>query len=269
MAKVVAGLERCRPAEEGGASWTAPAGGPRHMSKRRGLASLPVDWRARMLAHTPERGPYGLAIVCLWLFGVRPGELVRGVRVQVGADGTILVEVRGGKLRDVPGEAPRGQPLRRLAVRAGAGSAEAVARLRRALARVETPIVMIQVANARRLSDAVRATSGRVFPGHAYTVSPYSFRHAWAADAKAGAAAGGRAGGKAGSRTGGAQKGGARTGDADAASDSLGAGAGNAAATVPAVGKPDADDVSRALGHQVQRVVEAGGVAHGWRRGVS
>jgi hypothetical protein len=236
LAKVVAGLERCRPAEAGGMAWTPPKGGPRRLGKRRGLSSLPADWRARMMTHTPEQGPYGLAIACLWLLGVRPGELVRGVRVMVGANGVVLAEIRGGKLRHVPGEAPRGQPLRRLVVRGG-GAEEAVARLRRALARVETRVLLVQIADARRLSDALRATSRRVFPGQAYTVSPYSFRHAWSADTKAGATSGSRTGGKSGGE------------------------AGAAAAR-------QADDISRGLGHAAARTRTAYGTrAQGGRGG--
>jgi integrase len=236
LGKVVAGLERCRPVEAGGMAWTRPKGGPRRLGKRRGLASLPADWRALMMTHTPEQGPYGLAIACLWLLGVRPGELVRGVRVMVEADGVVLAEIQGGKLRNVPGEAPRGQPLRRIAVRGGRGTEEAVARLRRALARVETRVLLVQIADARRLSDALRATSRRVFPGQAYTVSPYSFRHAWSADTKAGATSGGKTGGKTGGEAGAATR--------------------------------QADDVSLALGHAAARTRTAYGTrAQGGRGG--
>jgi integrase len=246
LAWVVAALERCRPVSHGGVGWISPEGGPRRTGKRRGLASLPADWRSRMLAHTPERGPYGLAVACLWLLGVRPGELVQGVRVQLAPDGTVLAEVEGGKQRRITGEAPRGQPRRRLAVRPGPGSAEAVARLQRALAREGTDILVVRVGDARRLSDALRATSRRVFPGLTYVITPYSFRHAWAADAKAGAAASARAGGRSGSG-----KAGEAAGEAGGTSRATSGAAGSARFGVR--GTSNADDVSRALGHAAAR----------------
>lgn len=250
LTRVVAALEICRPVSEGGADWISSDGGPRRMGKRPGLSTLPADWRARMLAHTPEQGRYGLAIACLWLLGVRPGELVRGVRVQLAPDGTVLAEVEGGKQRRVPGEAPRGQPRRRLAVRAGPGSDAAVARLRRAISQAGTDTLVVQVANAHRLSDALRATSRRVFPRLDYTISPYSFRHAWAADAKAGTAS--RSGGTAGSRTGARSVGQSEESGQAAAGAMTGSGA-------SARRQPDADDVSRALGHAAARTRSAYG----------
>ncbi|MBS7793108.1 hypothetical protein KTR66_24210 [Roseococcus sp. SDR] len=214
-----------------------------------------------MLAHTPERGPYGLAVACLWLLGVRPGELVKGVRVQLAPDGTVLAEVEGAKQRRVTGEAPRGQPRRRLAVRPGPGSAEAVARLRRALAGEGTDILVVRVEDARRLSDALRATSRRVFPGLNYVITPYSFRHAWAADAKAGAAASGRAGGRVGSGKGGEAAGEAGgTGRVTSGTRARRTGSG-------VHGLPDGDDVSRALGHAAARTRSAYGTRNQSRRG--
>lgn len=250
LARVVAALEICRPVSEGGADWVPPVDGPRRMGKRRGLATLPADWRARMLAHTPEKGPYGLAIACLWLLGVRPGELVRGVRIQLAPDGTVLAEVEGGKQRRVPGEAPRGQPRRRLAVQAGPGSDEAVARLRRAITQAGTDTLVVQIADARRLSDALRATSRRVFPRLGYTISPYSFRHAWAADAKAGTAS--RSGGNSGSKSG-ARSVGQADGSGEATAGDM------TRSRASARHQPDADDVSRALGHAAARTRSAYG----------
>ncbi|WP_198370409.1 hypothetical protein [Roseomonas rosulenta] len=180
-------LEACRPAVEGGVAWTSQPHAKPGRSKRASLGSLPPDWRGRMLARIPEDGPYGLAVACLWLLGVRPRELVHGIRIRVTPDGVVLAAVRGAKVRDVDGEPPRGQPWRKIAVQAGPGAELPLARLQRAVAHSDSGELTVAVPDARRLCDAIRAASRRALPRHSYVVTPYSFRHAWSADAKAAA----------------------------------------------------------------------------------
>lgn len=178
-------LEACRPAADGGQAWGGSTSGHRGKGKRSGLGSLPPDWRGRILARIPEDGPYGLAVACLWLLGVRPRELVRGIRIRVTPDGVLLGAIRGAKVRDVDSEPPRGQPWRKIAVCVGPDAEPALARLRRATEHSANGEVLVSVSNARRLCDAIRAASRRALPRHSYVVTPYSFRHAWSADAKA------------------------------------------------------------------------------------
>ncbi len=190
LRQAVQALEACRPVAAGGQAWGGSTSGRRGTGKRGGIGSLPPDWRARVLQRVPEHGPYGLAVACLWLLGVRPRELVHGIRIRVTPDGVLLAAVRGAKVRDVPGEAPRGQPWRKIAVQAGPDAELALARLQRAFAHSDSGELTVAVPDARRLCDAIRAASRRALPRHSYVVTPYSFRHAWSADAKAAAAQG-------------------------------------------------------------------------------
>lgn len=156
----------------------------RSTGKRRGLGRLPGDWRERVLrAFLLGRHPLALAVHVLAAFGVRPAELVRGVVLAVDQElGLVVARIpcakrKAGTEQDnrvvgILPEAPAALALWRVLVDAG----EPVA---------------VQVDDARRLCDAVRRAARRALPemARSVTVSPYSFRHQLAADAKAAVAA--------------------------------------------------------------------------------
>ena len=72
-----------------------------------------------------------------------------------------------------------GQPLRVIEVEIDNDVAQALAD--RAAAR----LLVVHVQDPRKLSDAVRGMSRRLFPKIGYVISPYTFRHAIAAREKA------------------------------------------------------------------------------------
>lgn len=105
-------------------------------------------------------------------FGVRPAEMVKGVRLLLDGDG-VAVEVAGAKL-----DAKRGQAMRRLAIapdRRGC-SGLAVALLRDVAAQGSKGLLLSEADLA-----AVRRAMRTAQPG----LSPYAYRHARASDVKA------------------------------------------------------------------------------------
>jgi integrase len=160
-------LDRYPPGGGGGTAWQAPSEGVRRTGKRAGLGSLPQTWRETLFDRF-RGGRYEAAIAVLWLSGVRPTELVRGVEVGQSA-GKIVLRVHGAKISDV-----RGQPVRVMVYECGSVPA---ASLIASLAAAPQGRVVVRVDNARRLCDAVRAASRRAWPKSTYVVTPYSYRH--------------------------------------------------------------------------------------------
>jgi len=156
--------------------WRAPAGGPVHKSKRRGLGKVPPLWRQQLLKACPASSKYFLALLVLMLTGLRPAELQHGVRVTMqGAE--IAVIIRGAKVTMIAGQPERtlwfglDNPLtaylaKRVQASAGAGFA-------------------VSIKSPGALCNFVRRLSRRVFWRRKYVISPYSYRHAFASDRKA------------------------------------------------------------------------------------
>jgi hypothetical protein len=154
----------------------------RSTAKRPGLGRLPKGWQDRLLAKLPlGTHPYALPVRATALFGVRPAELCReGVVIELTAAGWLTCLIPCAKVR--AGEAPRWRRVT-IAVEPGRRVAEEVRDL---LATYPGGRLVVRIADPRRFCDAVRAASRRAFPRRADVVTPYSLRHQFAADAKAG-----------------------------------------------------------------------------------
>jgi hypothetical protein len=154
----------------------------RSSAKRLGLGRLPKLWQDRLLAELPlGTHPYALAARVTALFGVRPAELCReGVVIELTEEGWLTCTVRCAKVR--AGEPPRWRRVT-IAVEPGRRAAE---EMRDLLHACPGETLAVRIADARKFCDAVRAASRRAFPRHAYVCTPYSLRHQFAADAKAG-----------------------------------------------------------------------------------
>lgn len=176
-------LERYPPQREAGQGLregaVCPIEDPQpRQSKRRGLAKLPSNWREQMWLILPKASKYRAAIAVLELAGARPSELVTGVDVVSDGDGRLHITIYGSK-RGVDGQ--HGRESRTITVAADTvqakwlwqAAADAGGGLR------------VSVENPKRLADEVSRLGRRLWPRKRDTVTPYSYRHAFAADVKA------------------------------------------------------------------------------------
>jgi integrase len=158
--------------------WVKPKKGQTRKGKRRGLSKLPPEWRSMMVEACPPGSEYAGSLLLSALFGLRPAELRRGA-VVVLVDGRYLgVKIAGAKVT-----ATTGQPWRKLVVPADNPVAKRLAGM--VESQGEAGRLVVSIVDPRKYCDFVRALSRRTFPKAGYVASPYSFRHAFAADQKA------------------------------------------------------------------------------------
>lgn len=153
---------------------------PRSHSKRHTIAKLAKDWRAQIWDNLEVDSKYRLAIAVLACCGCRPSELERGSEIEPGVkiervDEGLQFTIRGVKTKG--GEF--GQSERKITI--AIESAES-AYLATVLAEANGTL-WVQ-AKARPLKDAMRRVSQRVWPKRKNHVSPYCYRHQFAADMK-------------------------------------------------------------------------------------
>lgn len=156
--------------------WQKAGKNPRSNAKRKGIGTLPPNWRADFWKNFPENSPHRLALALLSTTGCRPSELVKGVEVELDEHGNLKVIIKGTKTHD----GRYGQEYRELTILVE--SKEAMFLQKSVVANVGTLHVAIKSPNA--LSEAVRRHSKKLWPRRKYVVSPYSFRHQFAADLK-------------------------------------------------------------------------------------
>lgn len=155
-----------------------PVDAPRpRRSKRAGLARLPADWREQMWGAAPAESPYRAALAILHLAGARPAELLAGVQV-VADDGKLHITMEGAK-RGV--DQQHGRESRTITVAIEGAQATWLFEL----AAAANGGMTVQIANTKRLADEVTRIGRKLWPRKKETVSPYSYRHAYAADVKA------------------------------------------------------------------------------------
>lgn len=148
----------------------------KRLSKKRSLAGLPEDWRTRFLDRAEgcrgnKPSKYFDAMSVLAACGCRPSELAKGVYVTVdAAQENLVFEITGSKVTN-----ENGYKKRTVAV-----SLDSPISIRVRLGLV--------VAGAKALNKAVVRIGRDVFPGRSEEkqISPYTFRHAIAADFKSG-----------------------------------------------------------------------------------
>lgn len=142
--------------------------------KRRGLGSLPNDWREQLLSHVDPRDQ--LSIILLAVTGCRPSELVMGIDIR--REGRrIHLGIRGGKVTE-----QHGQPYRVLTIDKAHPWGRRLAEClpdRSTQSRYQESVRSLQH-RIRRF--AVQWQRGAGING--YQVSAYSFRHQLAADLK-------------------------------------------------------------------------------------
>ncbi len=169
-------LRRYPPNERSGTTkWKRPVEGIVRKGKRRGLSSLPKTWRQMMVEQCPANSAYRDALIISALTGCRPSELAKGVVIEATTE-KLWITIQGAKVTPTSG-----QPVRQLEFSAAVPFAQVLQTITSAQA--GGMVTMIDCPKA--FSDFVRALSRQVFPESKYVVSPYSFRHAFAADRKA------------------------------------------------------------------------------------
>jgi len=160
---------------------TPPSGGTpttgrrQRNRKRRGLEPFGDDAEDRVFAAAQRRGLRLDACAAVIVFGLRPCEVARGVRVLWHGD-LLIVCARGGKVT-----ARNGQPVRYIAVRA----VNAAARYLRAQAIASRGSLVVDAPSAKVLSDTMARAGRTAFPRHDHPPTCYNFRHEFASDLKA------------------------------------------------------------------------------------
>jgi len=140
-------------------------------SKRRSLPApkLSEDWRAQAYdAASNTRRP---AFAVLWA-GARPAEIEKGVEVEFGRDGTVIVRIRGAKTGT-----HSGQELRILSFDLGGPVGQALSEHAGPPGR---PTV-VQRSATRLNKDFAAMRTRKLLPKR---ISPYSMRHQFCADLK-------------------------------------------------------------------------------------
>ena len=150
---------------------------PRSNAKRKGLGSLPHDWRQQIWESTPVGWKYRSALSVLSATGCRPSELEAGVKVE-WKDHQLLFSVRGTKTHN----GQYGQALRTLTLNPNASQETLF--LFEQCKKADKGNFVVKIKNAKAFSEAVRRKSKKIWPHQKYTVSPYSYRHQFAADIK-------------------------------------------------------------------------------------
>ena len=158
--------------------WKRPAAGVVHHSKRRGLGRLPPRWQLAFIEACPVGAEYHDALLVLSLTGLRPAEIKKGVRVSFTGQARLSITIQGAKVTSVTG-----QPERRLWLKIDNPIAWAL--FDAVEAHGLDRDLLVSIGDTRKFSDYVRRVSRRLFAKTGYVVSPYSFRHAFAADLKA------------------------------------------------------------------------------------
>lgn len=156
--------------------WQKEGKNPRSNAKRKGIGKLPPTWRADFWKNFPENSPHRLALALLSTTGCRPSELAKGVQVELDEHGNLKVTIRGTKTHD----GRYGQEYRELTIMVE--SEEALFLQKSVGENIGALHIAIKSPNA--LSEAVRRHSKKLWPKRKYVVSPYSFRHQFAADLK-------------------------------------------------------------------------------------
>lgn len=169
-------LAAFRNATSSGAASELAYQGGRHVSrgKRRGLGTLPADWREQLLAKAAvDELPYLLVLI---LTGCRPSELALGIKANCRKQ-MLYLGIKGSKVTS-----SNGQPQRLLGIDLSHLWGQQLAN---ALAHWSVPVTLQMKAGL--LAALVKRVAGRVqFVGEQqdYVISPYSFRHQLAADLK-------------------------------------------------------------------------------------
>lgn len=146
----------------------------RRRSKRLDLRGLPQDWREQLLNRLPK---YRLQFLTAAVFGCRPAELARGVRVKI-TQGQLVAIIAGVKVSSV-----KGQPERTLTFDISHPLAQALAQ---AMGDSGSVVVKLDAPKGpKQFSNAMTAAAHRLWPKLKRSITPYCLRHQSASDWKA------------------------------------------------------------------------------------
>lgn len=154
-------------------------------SKKRTSALAP-DFRERLIAEakaSAQRGGQWLTPLCIMAAcGVRPAEMAKGVRLRRGPNpDTIQVVIAGAKVND---KQRRGIPIRQITVSTKTAAGEPQPWADHLLELVADGPSRFVLPSPSSFSHHVRDASLKLWPRRKSQASPYSFRHALAADLK-------------------------------------------------------------------------------------
>jgi len=152
----------------------------RRQSKRAGLSRLPDDWREQLCTRLPNwRMPY---LVCACT-GARPVEISHGIQLHIEGQ-VLIIRIKGAKLGKYSG-----QEARELRWPIQKGMPPLVRQLTLAVHEAGGRLIVDYSGRTnpnpqKAFSGAMRQAAKRAFPGHKFTLTPYSLRHSAASDLK-------------------------------------------------------------------------------------
>jgi len=157
--------------------YTGAVHSERSNGKREALNSRPNDWRDRVWREVQPRDHDAVAVAALT--GARPAEIERGIEVRNTGE-NLHIKIQGAKCDGKwSGQAQREITISRAEAEKSTEGRHLFAQVKQGQSRT------IKIGDAGNFSDRVRSASERAMPDQQKPVSPYDFRHAFAARLKA------------------------------------------------------------------------------------
>lgn len=147
------------------------------ISKRRTLRGLPSNWRAQIQGQL-QNSKYRDAATVLHLAGCRPGELQKGVRLYED-NGAYCLQIKGGKQSEI---SESGQFRRVIKYERGTPAAQEV----EAVMARNGGDCTIKIQSTESFQKTYKAAAVKALGRKGGRISPYSARHQFCADLKAG-----------------------------------------------------------------------------------
>lgn len=148
---------------------------PRH-NRKHDLESLPENWVDIVFLSISTRAKWRLSAAVMAVFGARPSELAKGVRLELnGPDQTITATIMGSKVTEENGHRERSVTL-------GFNDSNAMIALI-AACRTGGGQTFVRPPNLKNFTSGLNGRIKAVFPDR--NLSLYHFRHQFASNAKA------------------------------------------------------------------------------------
>jgi integrase len=152
------------------------------ISKRRTLRGLPNDWREQIQERLTN-SKYRDAAQVLHLTGARPVEIKSGIRIKLDEEkGTISAYIRGAKCSDISNS---GQSMRKIIYKRYSNEGQKLEKILERNARNDDEYT-VKIESTSSFQKIYKAAAEKALGKPGKRITPYSARHQFSADMKAG-----------------------------------------------------------------------------------